>query len=219
MSPVIIGALLLAACGNDSTLAVAGNAIVNAAFPKHLPEISRNSVSKLPYAMITARVGKGKPAILVLGHSRGGSQQWMATNSVSVTTRHGRVERTVGFPYEVRRMNLVGDDPLASAPHRNNSTAVYRKSVELEGAQSESTLLTCTLSSGGPETITIIEIDFKTVRLEEVCLPAENKPFAAPLKSTYWVDIYDGFVWQSEQQWHKDQPTLTLSVLKPEKVQ
>lgn len=212
---------MLSACGSDSTLAVAGKAIQNAAFPKHSPEISRDSISKLPYAMITARVGRGEPAILVLGHSDSGTQQWMATNSVSVTTRSGRVIQSVGFPYEVRRIGVTGDDPLAAAPHRLTGTAVYRKSIELGGDKNESLILTCALSNIGPETITIVELALETVRLEEICSSTQGDKATGKsggkLKSTYWVDIYDGFVWQSRQQWHKDQPALVLSVLKPEK--
>lgn len=202
---------LLSSCGTNSNIAVAEKTIRAALFPPSEPAISREQISKLPYAMITARVGKGPPAVLVLADNSDGARQWMATNAVSIVTRNGRLIRTVGFPHDMRDLRFIGIDPLAGSPQRLVGTANYKITLSLDQSNNRSLLLDCSLSMIGPEKIEIVELIFETVRLEETCISDKQKN----ISNTYWVDAFDGYVWQSRQRWDRDQPAISLSVLKP----
>lgn len=209
---IVIAMLTLSACGTDNNFATAEKAIHDALFPTTQLTLDRESIRKIPYAMITARVGKGKPAILVLGDSDGTTQHWMATNPVSIVTRHGRAVRTVGFPGDIRHLAIHGQDPLAGAPQNLGAPAHYRKYVELILPDNPGHLFQCEMTLAGPEEIVIAELTFRTILLREECKSAAG----VKLSARYWVDPFDGFVWQSRQQWNPDQPSLSMSVLKPE---
>ena len=70
--------------------------------------------------------------------------------------------------------------------------------------------LKCKMTPKGAEVIRIIEIDFQVIRLEEKC-----KSKGWDFKSTYWVDPFDGFVWQSVEHIADGMQPLKMSVLKP----
>lgn len=167
--------------------------------------------------MITARVGKGPYAVLVLADSSDGVKQWMATNAVSVVTRDGRLVRTVGFPHDLSDQRIYGRDPLANAPHRMTETANYKIAFSIAQSGHISLLFDCSMSVAGPEKIEIAELIFETVKLEERCQASnQSGVMRKNISNTYWVDIFDGYVWQSRQQWDRDHPAISLSVLKPE---
>lgn len=209
----------LSGCGSNSNWPVAGSVLRNAVFGEPDSPISRESVSKLPYAMITARVSSRSPAILVLASSEGGTRQWMATNEISIVTHNGRIVQTVGFPQDIRHTELFGADPLSNAPHLlQNSVAYQRISYFRNGDHGSdiSLSLNCTMKPVKPVELEIVEILLQTILMEENCRPAPGQESNKKQTNFFWVDPYDGFTWQSRQTIVNGYPPVTVMVLKPE---
>lgn len=207
--------LLLSGCGSNSNWPIAGSVLRNAVFGVPDSYISRESVSKIPYATITARVGRRLPAILVLAASDGSTRHWMATNEVAIVTHNGRIIQTVGFPQDLGHTDLFDADPLSTGPHLLQKPVSYRRTQyylrPAPGSDSAVTL-NCSLKKLRTVEIEIAEILLQTILLEEICRAGSGKKQT----SLFWVDPYDGFTWQSRQKIAEGYPSLTISVLKPE---
>lgn len=181
--------------------------------------ISRESVSKIPYAMITARVGKRSPAILVLAKSDGSTRHWMASNEVSIVTHNGRMVQTVGFPRDLQHTNLFDADPLSNAPHLLRQPVSYKRTLFYRQGAPGSDIavsLNCSLKTIRPVDIVIAEIPLHTILMEERCRPGPGQRSGKKQTNLFWVDPYDGFTWQSRQKTVEGYPAITISVLKPE---
>jgi hypothetical protein len=208
----------LSGCGSNSNWPIAGSVLRNAVFGEPDTFISRESLSKIPYAMITARVGKRPAAILVLAHSDGSTRHWMASNEVSIVTHNGRMVQTVGFPRDLRRTDLFDADPLSSAPHLLREPVSYQRTQyyrQGDPGSDSAVSLNCTLEAIRPVDIEIAEVRLHTILMEENCR-SDTGGSASKQTSLFWVDPYDGFTWQSRQKITEGYPPLTISVLKPE---
>ena len=207
--------LMLSGCGSNSSWPIAGSALRNAVFGVPDSYISRESVSKIPYATITARVGRQLPAILVLAASDGSTRHWVATNEVAIVTHNGRIIQTVGFPQDLRHTDLFNADPLSTGPHLLQKPVSYRRTqyyLPTAPGSPSAVSLSCSLKKLRATEIEIAEILLQTILLEEICHTGSGKKQI----NLFWVDPYDGFTWQSRQKIAEGYPPLTISVLKPE---
>lgn len=213
--------LLLSGCGSNSSWPVAGSVLRNAVLGLSDSYISRENVSKIPYATITARVGKRLPAILILASSDGATRQWMATNEIAIVTHHGRVVQTVGFPQDLRHTELFDADPLSHAPHLLQGPVFYQRTQYYSKPRNggsghaftgSALALNCSLRKIRAVEIEIAEILLQTILMEENCRLQSGKTQT----SLFWVDPFDGFTWKSRQKIVPGYPLLMISVLKPE---
>lgn len=205
----------LSGCGSNSNWPVAGTVLKNAIFGEPGTSISRESVSKIPYAMITARVGSQPAATLVLASSSGPTRHWMATNEVSIVTHSGRIVQTVGFPQDIQHTNLFAADPLSNAPHLLEDEISYQRKIFYRNTArgfDVAVSLDCSMKAVEHREIEIVEIVFKTILMEENCRSGSGDAQV----NLFWVDPYDGFVWQSRQKIVAGYPSVGISVLKPE---
>ncbi len=178
--------------------------------PPELP-VTRQDINEYPYAIVSARFGRAMPAVLILVADEPRGQQWMATDNISIVTRAGRLVRTVGFNIDMLDTYVPEDiDPLADDPQLLTDIVRYQRIVMADGQPPYLYFLDCKMTPKGPEVITIIEIDFQVMRLEEKC---DTKGW--DFKNTYWVDPFDGFVWQSIEHFADGMQALKISVLKP----
>lgn len=207
----VIVFITLSACGSEPTYKNAIQTVKSLIVPPNAPAISRSEVERIPYAMISARVGKLEPALLILGHTDGAVRQWFSTNEVSVTTRNGRLIQTVGFDKDIREFRRFGEDPLSNQPHKLQASASFSRSIQGWSKSRTFTVFDCVLQPGTAETIIIAEISFETLRLEESCTSESGDQ----ITGTYWVDPYDGLIWRSRQSFGEDTPDLVIEVLKP----
>ena len=175
--------------------------------------IDRETVAKIPYATVSAKIGKGGLALLVLGQRQQGDLFWLSADGAGLITRSGRLVKTVGLLENLVSTAAMVPDPLQHEPHRLSTTADSSRIVDLDaGAGYETLQLVASMSPVGPETITIAGLEFKTLKIREVNHATSVRWKFANL---FWVDIYDGFVWKSRQHFARGLPPVDLEVLKP----
>ena len=204
--------LLTTGCARNSILqSISRAATSTTGLPKDV-EIDRATIAKIPYATIRARFGDGLASLLLLRSNEGPEHHWVASDNTLLVTRFGRLVKTVGFPEDLRRVSFVGADPLAQAPQTLSNPVRYGMRYDLMTTLLNVIEVESDLEAKGEETITIANIDFKTLRLREQC-HADGTNWA--FHNDYWVDVYDGFVWRSRQHFARSVPPLTIEVLKP----
>ena len=150
-------------------------------------------------------------AILVLSERKGGANYWLSSNNISIVTNSGRLIRTVGLDRDLNLVRIEGNDPLVNAPHRLDKKVQYSGYMEVLRPEPDNFSMQCHLEPGEAEQITIAELQFDTMHMIENCRTSTGWKF----KNHYWVDPYDGFIWQSRQHFLKGIPPMTIRVLKP----
>ena len=187
---------------------VARNAVVG---NPDLP-LQRTTVSKLPYASMTARVGKGPQALLILGRIDGAGQHWLSTDRAAVVTRGGRVVRTFGFPENLRETRLAGEDPVDGHLHALRGPSPFTRYLDVDPERLYGLPVDSTFETLGPEKIRIVELEFDVVLVRERNVA---RTVAWDFENLYWVDPGDGFVWRSRQHIARSFPPLQYDILKP----
>jgi hypothetical protein len=176
--------------------------------------ITRDGINKLPYATISAKIGRRGPrSILVLWTDNNSDLMWLSADDVGIITRHGRVIQTVGLPSTIRHTAFHGIDPVSSGLHRIADTATIRREVEfVVGDTIETAQIDSRFVVEGPRKIVIAEIEFDTILIKE-----SNRSLTTnwSFENFYWVDPVDGFVWQSTQTISRAFGPIEISVLKP----
>lgn len=76
--------------------------------------ISKETVARLPYASIGAKIGEGQQALLVLGRYDGVDRHWISADRAAMVTRNGRVIRLFGVSAELRDTVGIESDPIAA---------------------------------------------------------------------------------------------------------
>ena len=174
--------------------------------------IPRSTVATLPYATITAKVGDLPRGLMGLVRVDGADLHWAASNRVGVVTRRGRLIKTVGLPQDLRDMRMVGEDPLAAAPHQLARPTSYVRQLDLAHPDYFELPVDSELTLIGPRKITILEIEFDTILLNE---RNSARTLRWRFENQFWVDPVDGFVWKSAQHVGRELPPLNIEVAKP----
>lgn len=178
------------------------------------PGISRDSVGKLPYASITAKIGKGPRGLLILWRQEGDDLHWLSADGVVLVTRFGRIVKTAGLPETMRDTLSQDTDPVAAGLHLSNNLKSYRRTVDFEIADGNRLLLEIEseFATVRRENIKIVEIDFDTIAIME---RGKGKTTNWSFENRYWVDPADGFVWRSSQWIARGFPPIVLEIAKP----
>ena len=205
-------ALLLAGCGDIPVFSTASNALRAAAFSPPDPPIQRAAISKLPYATVTAKIGKAPRAVLVLSRYDGPDLHWVAADRSVIVTRHGRVVKTAGLAVNLKNTRSFEADPLDSGPHRIDKPRTFVRYVDIDQNRRYGMPIHSTFETVGQERITIVELEFDTVVVRE---SNKAKTINWDFENLYWVDAIDGFMWKSRQHIARSLPPLAIEVLKP----
>jgi len=175
--------------------------------------IARSTIANLPYASMTARIGDGPQALLILGRVQGDEQHWISGADRSVLAlRGGRVVRTFGFPENLRETRSPYDDPVNRLLHLVDQPVEHLRFVDLEQAGRSTLPIDSRFERIGDRKISILEIEFETVLVRERNA-ARTVPWS--FENLYWVDPGDGYVWQSRQYIARSFPPVEFQILKP----
>lgn len=172
--------------------------------------ISREVVNGIPYASIAAKIGKGPRSLLVLWRTEQEDLHWLSADGAAIVTRGGRVVKTAGLPTTIRNTVPRSPDPVAAGLHRGENRVYFDREIDLipEGT----VVMSSDFRELGPRSITIADIEFDTILIEErVAVRGLSWSFT----NLYWVDPVDGFVWRSRQTISRDFPPIEIDVLKP----
>lgn len=203
---------LAAGCGENPAIVQAFGAVRTAAFGFPDLAIDRATVTNLPYASLTARVGKGPQALLVLSHVQGQDQHWIAPRVAMLVTRAGRLVKTVGFPSDLGGVTAADPDPVDGYLHRLKGDEQHTRLMDLGTDGYYGVPVDSTFATLGPRRIEIVEIEFDTILVRE-----DNRVriFDWRFENYYWVDPVDGFVWKATQHFARATPPMETQVLKP----
>lgn len=175
-------------------------------------DITREQVSKLPYASMAARVGRGVEALVLLSHASGDERVWLAGAEAVLVLRYGRLVRTSGFEENLVGSRVLAEDPLEYGVHRLEGPRRFTRTMDMAPKGGYEQPVDCEVTPIGPRKITIVEIEFDTVLVREDC---DARRVRWSFTNFYWVDPVDGFVWRATQHFVRTQPALEYSVLKP----
>jgi hypothetical protein len=175
--------------------------------------LKRTSIAKLPYASMTARVGKGPQALLILGRIENGVEHWISGIDRSILAlREGRIVKTFGFPENLKDTRSPFEDPVNRLLHKLDEDVRHVRYLDFDKNQSYGLPVESTFHKLGERKIEIVEIEFDTVLVVE-----RSRATAVPweFENFYWVDPGDGFVWKSRQYIARSFPPVEFEILKP----
>jgi len=176
--------------------------------------VTRDQISKLPYATVRAKIGRGQRSVLVLRRYDGGDLVWVSSDSVAFATRRGRLVKTAGLPADLKRTEFVEPDPVATGLQELEGDSKIGRFIDLEPGAHYGIPVESTFARAGEETIEILERTYDTILV--------NERNVAPLlewefENQYWVAKDSGFVWRSMQHFAPGWPPIELEILKPAK--
>ena len=162
---------------------------------------------------MTARVGSGPQALLLLARQKGGEQHWISSLDRSVLTlRGGRVVRTYGFPENLKDTRQNEIDPVNRLLHKLTEPVIHTRYIDLDLGSHFGLIIESMFESLGPRTVRIAELDFETILVRE---KNTARTLNWQFENLYWVDPVDGFVWKSRQVIARSFPPVHFEILKP----
>ncbi len=175
--------------------------------------LRRSTIAKLPYASMTARIGDGPQALLLLARSQGDEQHWISGLDRSVLAlRGGRVVKTFGFPENLKNTRTDAIDPVDRLLHKLVQPVRHTRYVDLDLGSHFGLVIESVFENLGPQKVRIVELEFDTILIKE---QNNARSLNWRFENLYWVDPVDGFVWKSRQFIARSFPPVHFSVLKP----
>jgi len=206
------GALLTSACGISPMVRNAYDAARFLTVGMPDVEISRSLVDQIPYASISAKVGKGPRSLLILGRYEGTDLYWLSADNATVVTRAGRVVKTAGFPENIKSTHYHDIDPIDRHLHKPESPRRFSRAIDIDKGDLYGLILDSKFEPRGEVSISIVDFNLRTVLYEEI---NTARTLNWSFSNYYWVDVFDGFVWKSVQHIARGFPPIEIEVLKP----
>ena len=178
------------------------------------PPISRDKVNSIPYASIAAKIGKGPRSLIILGKVNGSNLHWITADRKGLVTRDGRLVQTAGLRSNLRRSQLLDDDPLAGLGTgvRRAPGTELRRLMDFDQPRRYGLMIASGFQDLGPEPVVIAELEWDTRHVRETCRARE---IDWSFENDYWIDRQHGLVWKSVQHFHPDMPPVVMELLKP----
>ncbi len=211
LGPLLLAGLV-AACGDNMAITNLTTMTDLITQTEEDRAIDRKLVDNLPYATIAAKIGDAPRAVLVLGRYEGQELHWFAANNVALALRNGRLVQTSGLSPDLAAAYSAYPDPIANSPQRLQSAVPFEWEIEIAGSPMRSILVQSTIYVEDTETITIADVSYDTLRLRE---EAQALGVNWKYRNYFWVDIDDGFVWQSRQHRVPGAEPIEIQILKP----
>lgn len=183
--------------------------------PPPRPEPTRAELNAIPFATIALSSDKTPARAFVIPVAdNGGYLVYMDQLRRSVVLRGGLLTATHGLGYNLSAIKHQADDPIAYRTPMANwpGTVVRNYQFHLSGREDYEITLTCTLQPVARETVTIVELTFSLMRVEERCVNS-----ARVVENTYWAEPDSGFIWKSRQWVGPRQDPLIVEIIRPYK--
>ncbi len=210
---LVLGAsFLLSGCGLSPVSSAAFRALKIAVAGIPGAPLTREQITKIPYATLSAKIGKGPTSLLVLARKDADYLYWVSADRATLVTKHGRVVETSGFPENLRATAAQDLDPVANGLHRLDSPVAYSRTIDIDLKQNYGMRIDSVFEPVGPERISILDLDIRTLLVRETNIA---RTLNWQFYNYYWVDAEDGFVWKSRQHIARSFPPLIFEILKP----
>jgi hypothetical protein len=179
-----------------------------------LPEIpiTRSQITKLPYATMRAKIGRGPRGLLALGKYKGRDLHWYSKDAALFVTRGGRIVQTAGLPENLKRTDLSPNDPVQFGLPRMTGPVKYIRWIDTDFENRYQLKIESKIELIRREKITILDRQYDTLLGREINrVPDIGWKFT----NTYWADEQTGFIWKSRQYIARTFGPVEFEVLKP----
>jgi hypothetical protein len=173
--------------------------------------VPRAKAAAVPYATLGARIGGNAESMMVLSTVSGMDRLWLDAARAGITTRNGRIVRTVGLGHNLDGFQIVNDTVVSATTSANGTSRHYL--YDFWDKRVFGLSVVCSETEAGMETIRIIGVHHATRHTIESCRAAQMD---WSFKNEFWSDPNSGYVWKSRQHIHPDLSPLTLEVLRPD---
>lgn len=209
----ILGGMVFAldGCGNSETAKIVKNFNRLIISPDEKP-IDPSTVEAIPYASMVAKIGDGPTSVIVLGSVQGNDLYWYTADHALLVTRHGRLIRTAGFPYDLKDTRFFGRDPLPQGWSMETGPVTSRRSIDIEPGHYYGMRLESTLKPVAQETVPLVGKSVTAIRLQETCMVAD---LDWSFENTFWYSLEDGSICKTIQYYSPWSPPLESRVGRP----
>jgi hypothetical protein len=167
--------------------------------------VPRSRVASVPYATLGVQLGSSDQSLFVLAGKNGDDLVWLGGRHLAITTRHGRIIRTVGFAQNLSGFQIAGNPSSEKVSDAEDFLYDYAEQSRY------GVPVTCRVRDLGPERIVIIGASHDTRHIVEDC-SAEQIDWH--FRNQFWKDA-SGIVWRTEQNAAPGLDAFTLEVLRP----
>jgi len=98
----------LQSCSFSPIYEIIGGSIYNGVVGYQHKDLTTDEIKKIEYSFIEAKLGKGKPAIMILQNFTNDKYKWVsASNEYIETNQNGRILKTFGLPNNLKIISKV----------------------------------------------------------------------------------------------------------------
>jgi len=179
-----------------------------------MPEvpISRSQVSKLPYATMRAKIGRGPRGLLALGHYKGSDLHWFSKDRALFVTRGGRIIQTAGLPENIKGTDVGPEDPVQTGLQRLTGPVRFARWIDTDFENRYQMKIESRFELIRRERISILDQEYDTILGREINRAPD---IGWKFTNSYWADEKTGFIWKSRQYIAHSFGPLEFEVLKP----
>ena len=210
-----LASVLLSSCGENRISRTIIDAYKLTFQDRPSPQFTREYITKLPYASISAKIGKGPKSLLVLWRVENNEQFWLAADGVVLGMKKGRILKTAGLPETIIDTIPINNDPIYLGLHKKENHLVFERNIDFKGKNSmypKTIKILSNFSYEGSQIVKIYDIDFETILVRESCTA---KKLNWKFENLFWVDPNTGMVWKSIQHVARGFAPVIIEVLKP----
>jgi hypothetical protein len=174
--------------------------------------ISREEAATIPYASIGYRVDDGGQSLLVLATDSNGEQLWTSKSRVVISTRDGRITRTLGLPRDIVAVTARSARSLPPPSEALAGRITSERMADFPDISAYSVPIRCTAAPVGSQTITILGNAMSVIRIDESCRSARLR---WSFTDSYWIAMDNGLIWRSRQHIHPKGETVEIELFRP----
>lgn len=203
--------VFLSACNQQNKLGSLLKAPESFLKHNHKAQITRETISKLPYASLAAKIHSNTPSLIILGQILNDQFFWYSSEKEVLITHYGRIIRSYGLKHNIWGLRASQNDVFKAGLHTIQKPLQQTFTLDLDRKAKQNLRAIATYSLVKHESITIYDINYDTVKIsEKVYIKDINWYY----ENFYWVDQKTGFIWQSIQHLHPKLDPIEINVLK-----
>lgn len=174
--------------------------------------MTQENISKLPYAAVSAKIGDGPEAMLILGRMDGENHHYFAQDKAVIILKKGRITRTYGLPANLWYTGFQTQDLFAQGLQHLKGPTEERRIIDLDRDGLQQINLCATFTAEGMECLNIYGRDYPLLRVRE-CVAVPHLKWH--YQNIHWVLPQNGLVMKSIQHIHPDLSPVEITVLRP----
>ena len=174
--------------------------------------VTKDQASAIPYASMGYRVNGAPEQLVVLATDANGEQLWTSSARIVITTRGGRITRTVGLERNIAGLAPRIGEQMPEIAAALKGDLIYARVQDFPSLPAYAVTVNCTLSRKGAQTIVILGRGIAAIRVDEVCRSTNPR---WSFTNIYWVDPDTGLCWRSRQYIDPKGDMIETEILRP----